>query len=378
MKENLVGPLNPDQYCTTMLAVKKKGILLQKTQLGFECDGVLNPAVISYNNSIHIFYRAVAKGNYSSIGYCRLSSPLEIEERYDTPVLFPQFDYEVHGVEDPRIVKIDHLFYLTYTAYDGSNALGALAVSTDLQNWQKRGIITPQITYDVFHHLAESKEKINKKYLRFNEDFRLRSQQNNKMLMWDKNVIFFPRRINGMLHFLHRIRPDIQLVAFNELTDLTPEFWQNYFLHLDDNIILAPKHKHEVSYIGGGCPPIETAEGWLLIYHGVHDTVKGYVYCACAALLDLHNPFIEIARLPYALFKPDLEWELKGEVNNVCFPTGTIVENDTLYIYYGAADEHVACASVSMSDLLTELLLNRKKDETTNEGPHTHPLPNLV
>ena len=52
-----------------MLAVKKEGILLQKTQLGFECEGVLNPAVISYNNSIHIFYRAVAKGNYSSIGY---------------------------------------------------------------------------------------------------------------------------------------------------------------------------------------------------------------------------------------------------------------------------------------------------------------------
>jgi hypothetical protein len=78
--------------------------------------------------------------------------------------------------------------------------------------------------------------------------------------------------------------------------------------------------------VGGGCPPIETEMGWLLIYHGVHDTVNGYVYTACACLLDLDNPNKEIARLPYPLFGPELEWELKGVVNNVCFPTGTWIE----------------------------------------------------
>ena len=99
-----------------------------------------------------------------------------------------------------------------------------------------------------------------------------------------------------------------------------------------------------------------------MIYHGVHDTVKGYVYSACAALLSLENPAIELARLPYPLFYPELEWELKGEVNNVCFPTGTILEEDTLYIYYGAADERIAVASVSLHDLLEELLLNSKNE----------------
>ena len=181
-------------------------------------------------------------------------------------------------------------------------------------------------------------------------------------MLWDKNVIFFPRRINGKLHFLHRVRPDVQIVAIDNLSELTPEFWQNYFLQLDEHIVLTSKYKHEVSYIGGGCPPIETKDGWLLIYHGVHDTVKGFVYTACAALLDLKNPQKEIARLPYALFKPELAWELKGEVNNVCFPTGTVLINDTLYIYYGAADERIACASVSLSALLDELLLNITKD----------------
>ncbi|MBC7861393.1 MAG: pesticidal protein Cry7Aa, partial [Bacteroidia bacterium] len=183
--------------------------------------------------------------------------------------------------------------------------------------------------------------------------------QGKKIFVWDKNVIFFPRRINGKLCFLHRIKPDIQIVVgINTIEELTTEFWQNYFLHLHDSIVLSPKYDHEVSYIGSGCPPIETEHGWLLIYHGVHDSVKGYVYSACAALLDLENPQKEIARLPYPLFQPEFHWELRGEVNNVCFPTGAVVFDDTLYIYYGAADEQIAYATVSLSELLKELLLN--------------------
>jgi Predicted glycosylase len=342
-----------------MIEIKKEGVLLQKTTLGFENEGVLNPAVIREGDYVHLFYRAVSKGNYSTIGYCKLNGPLQVEERSDTPLLFPQFDYEARGVEDPRIVKIDELYYLTFTAYDGINAMGALAISNNLQHFEKRGIIVPQITYSEFSHLAESKGAINEKYLRFNEHDRILEREGKKVFIWDKNVIFFPRRINNKLHFLHRIRPDIQIVAIHALEELTPEFWQNYFLHLDMHIVLSPKHKHEVSYIGGGCPPIETEKGWLLIYHGVHDTTKGYVYTACAALLELENPQKEIARLPYALFKPEYDWELKGEVNNVCFPTGTALFGDRLYIYYGAADEQIACASVSLSALLDELMLHR-------------------
>ncbi len=287
-----------------MLDVKKEGIILQKTKLGFENEGVLNPAAIIVDNTIHLFYRAVSKGNYSSIGYCKLISPLVITERSDTPVLFPQFDYETHGVEDPRVVRIENLYYLTYTAYDGVNAMGALATSEDLVTFKKEGLIVPKITYDEFKHLAESKGSINEKYLRYNEPWRSLEKKSEKIYLWDKNVIFFPRKINGKLHFLHRIRPDIQIVAINSLSELTTEFWQNYFLLLEECIVLSPKFKHEVSYMGGGCPPIETAHGWLIIYHGVHDTVNGYVYSACAALLELDNPQKEIARLPYALFGP--------------------------------------------------------------------------
>lgn len=150
------------------------------------------------------------------------------------------------------------------------------------------------------------------------------------------------------------------------MQELTTGFWQNYFLQLEDSIVLCPKYEHEVSYIGGGCTPIETKHGWLLIYHGVHDTTKGYVYSACASLLDLENPKKEIARLPYALFKPEFQWELKGEVNNVCFPTGSVLIEDTLYIYYGAADEQIATATVSITELLNELLLNTTNNDKSN------------
>jgi beta-1,2-mannobiose phosphorylase / 1,2-beta-oligomannan phosphorylase len=343
-----------------MIKVKKEGVLLDKTTFGFENEGVLNPATIREGNIVHMFYRAVSKGNYSSIGYCRLNGATTVMERSDAPIIFPQGELESHGIEDPRIVKIDGLYYLTYTAYDGVNALGMLATSTDLKTWNKLGLIVPQIIYDEFRRLATYKDVLNEKYARYNaRNAIVPITPDKKVWLWDKNVIFFPRRINNKLHFLHRIKPDIQVVCINKLEELTPDFWQNYFIHLHDNIILTPKYDYDINYLGGGCPPIETKDGWLLIYHGVHDTVDGYVYSACAALLDLENPVKEIARLPYPLFAPEEDWELVGEVNNVCFPSGAVVFDDTLYVYYGAADERIACASMSLSGLVAELLLNK-------------------
>jgi predicted GH43/DUF377 family glycosyl hydrolase len=341
-----------------MLNVTKHGIMLEKTKLGFENEGVLNPAAIREGDIVHLFYRAVSKGNFSTVGYCQLKGPLSVEYRKDVPVIFPQFENEMHGVEDPRICKIDDLYYLTYTAYDGDNALGALATSEDLQNFQKQGIITPQITYLEFIHLAKLRKKINPKYERLNEQIKIHEIHHDKLLLWDKNVILFPKKIGGKFHLLHRIKPDIQIASFEKLEDLTPEYWQNYFIYLTDHIVIACKHDHESSYVGGGCPPIETKHGWLVIYHSVQDTVKGYVYSASVALLDLEKPQREIARLPYPLFQPELSWELKGEVNNVCFPSGAVVFDDILYIYYGAADKRIACASVNLTELLNELMQN--------------------
>jgi len=329
-----------------MVQVHKHGILLKSRDLDFEIEGVLNPAILQEGSNIHVFYRAVANGNRSTIGYCRLSDPLTIAERYDYPVIVPEHNNEKHGVEDPRIVKIDNSYYLSYCGYDGVSALGCVATSNDLKNFKKHGIIVPQFTGDEIRMHLKGK-RLNIKYFQ---------PSTGNSIVWDKNVVFFPRRINGKLHLMHRIRPGIQLAAVNEIEDLTPQFWNNYMKDFEDRIVLDPKYTHELSYLGNGCPPIETEHGWLLIYHGVHDIIDGYMYVACAALLDINDPTKEIARLPAPLFVPDQQWELEGYVNYVCFPTGTAIVNDTLYIYYGAADESIAVASLSLSGLINELL----------------------
>ncbi|MFD2145806.1 hypothetical protein [Mucilaginibacter antarcticus] len=234
---------------------------------------------------------------------------------------------------------------MTYVAFNGKNALGALATSADLKTFERQGVIVPQLTCTAFDELAKVNTDIIERY---RQDY-----NSPDTILMDKDVVFYPRRINGKLCFMHRIKPDMQLVAIDSLEELTQDFWENYITNLAEYVLLTPKGPHEINYVGGGCPPVETPEGWLVIYHGVDNEMK---YSACAALFDLEDPGKEIARLPYALFSPDQDYEISGDVNNVCFPTGAIVENDTLYIYYGAGDDKIACASVSLSALVAELL----------------------
>lgn len=338
-----------------MIPITREGILLKKTELSFENDSVLNPGIMQEGNTVHMLYRAVRTGNYSTIGYCKLEGPLKIVQRNNTPLLIPYSEDASMGIEDPRIVKIDNVYYITYTAYDGINALGALVISNDLITFERKGIIVPKFTFDEFKRLAECNNLVNAKYFRHVRHFK----HNENVFLWDKDVIFFPRRIHGKLAFLHRIRPGIQLVLIESLEELTTDFWKHYFLHLNEHIILDPKGiNHESGFIGGGCPPIETEQGWLLIYHGVCDTAEGYIYTAAAALLDIDNPTKVLARLVDPLFAPELDYEKNGVVSNVVFPTGTALFDDTLYIYYGAADKRVACASLSLKALMHELLLN--------------------
>lgn len=343
-----------------MIKIKREGVILEKTTREFENDSVLNPAVIVHGDTLHLFYRAVKEHNKSSIGYCRLQGATKVVERNTEPLLSPQFDYESNGMEDPRIVQIEGVYYLTYTAYDGDNAMGALATSVDMVHWQRQGIITPQLSFDHFRELSAADEGLTNKYFRFDSSQEAETMQGKKLYVTDKDLALFPRKINGKFYILHRLKPDIQLITVADFSELTDEFWCDYFLDFSSHILFKPQYPHESSYLGAGCPPIETPAGWLMIYHSVCDTIDGYVYTASAALLDLDNPAIELARLPYPLFSPETEYELTGVVNRVCFPTGAAQFGDRLYIYYGAADKCIACASVDLQELIDELLKHAK------------------
>lgn len=345
-----------------MINVEKHGIILSATDHEFENNAVLNPGVFQEGNTVHIFYRAVQEGNFSTVGYAKAEGPLRVVERHEQPLIGRDFEYEKNGVEDPRIVKIDDTYYLTYTAYDGSNALGALATSTDLVHFDKQGILTPQLNYRDYEALLRCGDKgqLNTKYHRYYDMFeKLGIADNTNIFIYDKDVVFFPRKINGKFAMLHRLWPSIQIAYFEHWHDLTTSYWENYIRNLSDYIVLDPKVGFEGHYIGGGCPPIETDDGWLIIYHGVEEVAKGRIYHASAALVQIDKPELEISRLPYPLFSPTKDWEKHGEVNNVVFPTGSALFGDNLYLYYGAADRHIAVASVDINELLLELRRQR-------------------
>ncbi|MDI1303349.1 MAG: pesticidal protein Cry7Aa [bacterium] len=341
-----------------MVTIEKLGIILSPTERTFENTGVLNPGIYQDGNTVHILYRAVQKGNLSTIGYAKTEGPIKIVERAEKPIITQDFDYEKQGVEDPRIVKIEDTYYITYTAYDGINAMGALATSKDLIHFEKQGIITPPVNYQQYESHVNfcNASKLNPKY---HEYYNLFSQiglkSDETRLLRDKDVVLFPRKINGQFVLLHRIWPGIQIVKFDNWKDLTLSFWENYLQNLTDHILLDPKDAYEMSYIGAGVPPIETPDGWLLIYHGVHETTTGKIYHAKAALLHLEKPEMEISRLPYPLFSPTKQWEIEGEDNDVVFPTGHALFGNELYIYYGAADKHIAVAKININELLLEL-----------------------
>lgn len=352
-----------------MIKIKKEGILLEKTDKGFENEAVMNPAVIREGDAIHLFYRAVRKGNYSSIGHCILKSPIEILQRKEKPILFPEEKYESQGIEDPRIVKIEDTYYLTYSVYDKVNVLAAYATSTDLKTFKKHPIITPKFTYREYKHFAEC-NNLKDKYLHHYKFLKLHGlgkELSEKLLVWDKNVMLFPKKIDGKFAMLHRIYPGIQIAFFEKFSDLTIEFWTDYMLNLDDHIVMDPKLPYESGHIGGGCPPIETKDGWLFIFHAVESTPDGSVYHASAALLDLDNPLKVLSRLHEPLISPTLEWEKKGIVNNVVFPTGAIVIDETLYIYYGAADTRIATASLNLNELLNQFKKPKNKEHVQHE-----------
>jgi len=302
---------------------------------------------------VHLFYRAVRQGNYSSIGYCKLDGPLKITQRSNKPILKPEHDYEKQGIEDPRIIFFEGKYFMIYTVYDGQNALVAYATSKDLLKWTKKGIISPKISYrEAIKYF--NKSDLKEKYFHFYE--LRRKYFGDNVLLWDKDAFILPKRINNKIVMFHRFLPDIQIAYFKNFNELTHNWWIKYLSNLKKYVVLEPCHNYECRNVGGGAPAIETDKGWLLIYHSVEETTNGRLYHASAALLDRKNPCKIIGRLKRPLISPTESYEKYGDANHVIFPTGTARFGNRLYIYYGAADSRIAVASLDINNLLAELI----------------------
>ncbi len=305
----------------------------------WESGAVFNcGATVAGENRIVLLYRAVASGYEKApnkkgyINYISRIGFAESNDGYDfttlnRPVLIPDEDYDIFGCEDPRITRFidrdSETYLITYTAmsapaFSGKGDRIAIATSHDLVTFKKEGILFPDLN--------------------------------------DKDAVIFPEKVNNKVAMLHRIEPDIQIVYFEDLEhmmNVKADFWSKYLNDLERFTILERKFPWEEKKIGSGPPPLKTDEGWLLIYHAVDSKS---IYRTGAALLDLDDPSVIIARSPYPILEPEKDYEKYGDVNNVVFPEGAVPVGDKLFVYYGSADKYCSLATINLKDLLVYLL----------------------
>ena len=344
-----------------MIKVKKHGFILNASKKELESKGVLNPGIYQDGENLHLMHRAIHLNSLSSNGHKQIKEPFKEIQKSNNQVIKPDFDYDSKGRLDAQIVKIDDTYYITYSAHDGFNTLGALATSKDLIKLKKHGIITPQLNHKEYKECVTNTKnsKLNPKYLFYYNLFsEIGALADVPRILNDKDFVLFPKKINGRFAMLHSLWPGIQVVYFDDFADLTKVFWRNYFENLIDYIVLDPQNTFEANHMRMCIPPIETEQGWILIYYGIRETNAGKRYSAKAALVNSDQPEIEIARLNYPLFHPSQEWEKKEVTDQIIFPTGHAVVEDTIYLYYDAADNNIAVTKLSIKKLLTELLKN--------------------
>ena len=283
---------------------------------GFESAGTFNPSVVKKDGKFVMLYRAQDHKGTSSLGYATSDDGIRFERRAE-PVMVSEAPYEKGGgVEDPRLQKIGDTYYLTYTGYNNVDGVAAdkkdaqlcLAISTDLIQWKRQGIIIPGY-----------KGKWNVK--------------------WTKSGAIVPEKINGkywMYYLADAQGKDTQMgVAYSD--DLL--HWTEA---LDHPILASRPGSFDSQVVEPGPAPIITPQGIFLIYNGADDKL---VYSTGWVLFDKNDPTKVLARSEEPVFGPEKEWEKVGQVPNVVFVEGMVRDGNRWLFYYGGADKNVGVAT---------------------------------
>jgi predicted GH43/DUF377 family glycosyl hydrolase len=275
--------------------------------------GTFNAAAVKVGSKTVLLFRAQDKAHISRIGYAESSDGLHFTIRPE-PVLTPEAPYERGGgVEDPRLVKINGLYYLTYTAYDGHSAQLALATSKDLIHWDRKGIVLP-------------------------------AYKGTWNTQWTKSGAIVPKQVNGkwwMYYLGTRKDSDGKprdYMGLAESTDLLR--WKDA---TDQPVLDRRPDAFDSRVMEPGPAPLLTDEGILLIYNGASESL---VYGPGWVLFDKADPRKVIARADAPFIVPTLKWEVGGQVPNVIFIEGDIVslnkhDRAAMTAYYGAADKYI-------------------------------------
>lgn len=301
---------------------KKNPILEKNEKNPWEAKAVFNPASIYLDGRIHIIYRAMSHDNISTLGYASTKDGFTIKERLNDPVYVPREKFESKGCEDPRLTVMGDTVYMCYTAFDGINnprvALTSISTKDFLNkkwNWARPTVISPSGCDD-------------------------------------KDAAIFPAKIKGKLVLLHRVGDSIDIDSCNNL-----EFRGKRCL-LGNVLMNKREGMWDSEKVGIAAPPIKTNKGWLLLYHGV--SKEDRKYRVGAALLSLSNPMKIIERTEDPLLEPEMPYEINGQISNVVFPCGASLVKNTLFIYYGGADQVICAASADVSHLFKNGKNNKK------------------
>jgi predicted GH43/DUF377 family glycosyl hydrolase len=310
-------------------------ILKAKPDHQWESKYIFNPGVIRLKDRIYILYRASGEDEVSHIGLAVSSDGFHIDERFEIPIFGPKETWEKRGCEDPRLVLIEGRIYMLYTAYDGITAQIAMAsIGLDdfhehqWDKWERHGLVFPGFE--------------------------------------NKDATLFPEKFSGRYIMYHRIEPSIWITS-SESLDLP---WPRE----DHQIFAGPGAgtAWDGFKIGGGSQPIKTRYGWLLIYHGVDHK---WIYRLGVLLVSLKDPSCLLYRSPNYILSPEESYELGEEgcyVPNVVFTCGAISlegkdileDDDSIIVYYGAADTSICVATAKISELIPETIRRNNKSSS--------------
>jgi len=307
---------------------------------------VCNPGAWYEDGTFYLLYRASGNDEDHVIrfGLATSKDGFHFVRSSDKPVLSPSIDGPDAGcIEDPRIIKMDGTYYITY----------AYRPYPPGRYWLKPGNEAEK-PFNEYSYPIFIKENITNSGLLMTKDFihYKRLGRITQATIDDRDVILFPEKINGKYYMLHRPK---EWCGSGYLTKF-PSIWLSCSTDLlswrEDQLLITGERWWEQK-IGGASPPVKTKKGWVMLYHGVDD--KG-IYRVGAALLNLNNPYEILGRTREFIMEPEFDYEMKGLYNGCVFPTGCVLVEDTLYVYYGAADKYCAVATCRIDELVSGMI----------------------
>ena len=308
----------------------------------WEHDGAFNGCVAYHDGTYHMVYRALSSEKrqngvnlrVSTVGYASSKDGIHFSE---TKQLFgPTEDWEIYGCEDPRITYFNGKFYIFYTAlsvypFSAYGIKTAVAITEDFQTFHKHPVST------------------------FNA----------------KAMALFPDLVKGKMGALITMNTDmppakIAVAYFDREEDMwSPYYWDEFYENAGSHVINLLRDIRDQVELGSA--PIKTKDGWLVLYSYITDYISNEKkFGVEAVLLDLDHPRHVLGRTQGSLLNPQADYELYGDIPNIIFPSGALVKDNELYVYYGAADTKVGLATCNLNDLLNDI---KPKAET----PLSHP-----